>query len=199
MLQRLSCLKRLFYSECYAGLVSCFCVHHLYANVYRLNLPVKCSGEESMKKKSITSGAVAATAAAIMIVLFVVIAVSGAIVSSQTIQMSGIIASTNVGVYSDSACTQSLTSISWGTISPGASVTRTVYVRNIGTTSVTLSMSQTNWNPETANGPINLVWNQESTVLNANQVATATLTLSTSSTVNGITTFSVDIVISGTA
>jgi hypothetical protein len=151
-----------------------------------------------MKKKPITIVAVAATAAAIMIVLFVAIAASGTIVSSQSIQMSGIIASTNIGVYSDSACTQSLTSISWGTISPGASVTRTVYIKNLGTTSVTLSMSTANWNPTTANGPISLAWNQESTVLTANQVATATLTLSTSSTVNGITTFSVDIVISGT-
>jgi hypothetical protein len=151
-----------------------------------------------MKKKQITIGAVAATAATIMIVLFVAIAASGTIVSSQSIQMSGIIASTNIGVYSDSACTQSLTSISWGTISPCASVTRTVYIKNLGTTSVTLSMSTANWNPTTANGPISLAWNQESTVLTANQVATATLTLSTSSTVNGITTFSVDIVISGT-
>ena len=38
---------------------------------------------------------------------------SGAVVASQTVRTSGILATANLGVYSDSACTQSLSSIDW--------------------------------------------------------------------------------------
>ena len=76
---------------------------------------------------------------------------------------------------------------------------KAVYVKNTGTAPVTLSMSNTNWNPTDAYGALSLDWNRESTVLNPDQVTTATLTLSTSSSVNGISAFSVNIVISGTS
>jgi hypothetical protein len=138
------------------------------------------------------------TAAAVAISLFVTLLTSGALVSSRTIASSGVVATANIGVYSDSACTQSLTSINWGTLSPGNSVSRTIYVKNLGTTQVTISMTGANWNPTSANGPLTLTWNQEGTTLNANQVSTATLTLRASSSISGITTFNVDIVITGT-
>lgn len=104
----------------------------------------------------------------------------------------------SLGVYSDSACTQNLTSIDWGTLSPGGSVTRTIYVKNTGNTQITLSMTPANWNPASANGPITLTWNREGTTLSAGQSTSATLTLSVSSSISGITSFSVNIVISGT-
>ena len=148
-----------------------------------------------MERKNVVIGSTVAIAA---IGLFVALLVSGALISTKTIPSSGIVATANLGAYSDSACTQSLTSISWGTVSPGSSVVRTVYVKNVGTTQVTLSMTKANWNPANANGPITLTWNQEGAVLAASQVATATLTLSASSTISGITTFSMDVVITGT-
>jgi hypothetical protein len=111
---------------------------------------------------------------------------------------SGTILTVNVGVYSDSACTQPLTSISWGTISPGSTITRTIYVKNTGTAQITLSMTTNSWNPTSANGPLTLTWDKEGATLTANQVATATLTLTVSSSISGITTFSVNIVIAGT-
>lgn len=148
-----------------------------------------------MEKKNVVIGSAAAVVA---IVLFVTILASGALISSKTIASSGVVATANIGVYSDSACTQSLTSLNWGTISPGGSVVRTIYVKNLGTTQVTIGMTGANWNPASANGPITLTWNREGTTLSANQVATATLTLSASSSISGITTFNVDVVITGT-
>jgi hypothetical protein len=130
--------------------------------------------------------------------LFSTLFASGVLVTSKTIATSGVLATANLGIYSDSACTQSLNPFNWGTISPGGSATKTLYVKNLGTVQVTLSLSATNWNPTTANGPIALSWNREGAVLAASQVTTATLTLSTSSTASGITTFNVDVVISGT-
>jgi len=138
------------------------------------------------------------SAAGVAIGLFVTLLASGALISSRTIASSGVIATTNLGVYSDSACTQSLTSINWGTVSPGGSVARTIYVKNLGTNQLTLSMTGANWSPASADGPITLTWNREGTALGANQVATATLTLRVSSSISGITTFNVNIVITGT-
>jgi hypothetical protein len=122
---------------------------------------------------------------------------AGLLSVTQLVSSSGIISTVNVGVYSDSACTQPLASIDWGTISPGSSVTRTIYVKNTGNTQVTLSMTTTNWNPTSANGPITLTWNRQGATLSAGASVAATLTLSASSSISSITTFSVTIVITG--
>jgi hypothetical protein len=173
----------------------CFYVCHLYTNVYRLNFPTELpKGKTPLKKKNVVIGS---TVAVVAIGLFVTLLASGALISSKTIASSGIIATANIGVYSDSACTQSLTSINWGTVSPGGSVARTIYIKNLGTNQVTLSMRGENWNPASANGSITLTWNRDSTALGANQVTTATLTLRASSSISSITNFNVDVVISG--
>ena len=103
----------------------------------------------------------------------------------------------NVGVYSDSACTNSQTSIDWGTITPGNNVVRTVYVKNTGNTAITLSMTPAGWNPLSANGPIAVSWNREGVSLSVGSSISATLTLSVSSSISGIATFSVNIMVSG--
>jgi hypothetical protein len=130
--------------------------------------------------------------------LFLTLTTAGLLSVNQSIPTSGTLSTVNVGVYSNIACTQQLTSISWGSLAPGGTAATTVYVKNTGTNQITLTMTRTNWNPAGANGPISVTWDKESTTLTANQVATATLTLSVSSSISGITTFSVDIVITGT-
>ena len=103
----------------------------------------------------------------------------------------------SLGVYADSACTRSVFSIDWGTISPGATITKIFYVKNAGSSQVTLSLTRTNWNPTTANGPITVNWNREGATLAANQVVSATLTLSVAPSAT-FSTFSVDAVVTGT-
>jgi hypothetical protein len=127
----------------------------------------------------------------ILVVAIIVILLAAAFVGTRQVPKS-------IGVYSDSACTQPLTSINWGTILPGGSVTRTIYIKNMNTTQITLSMTKTDWNPARANGPITLTWDKEGTTLTANQIATATLTLNVSPSINSITTFRFNIVITGT-
>lgn len=139
-----------------------------------------------------------ATLALVSTALFVTALTAGLLSVNQTVPSSGTITALNVGVYSDSACTQNLTSVNWGTISPGDTVTRTIYVKNIGNDGITLTMTTTNWNPSTANGPIAIEWDVEGWDLASGNVHTATLTLSVSSSISGITDFSVEIVITGT-
>ena len=148
-----------------------------------------------MNKKNI---AIVVAVAYVAIGLLGALIASGVLVTSETVTISGVLASANLGIYSDSACTQRIGAVDWGTVSPGAIVSRTLYAKNIGNTPVTLSLSVKNWNPTTANGPIVAGWNREGTTLAPGQVTVATLTLTVSSSASGFTSFSVDAVITGT-
>ena len=148
-----------------------------------------------MTRRKIPTGIIIAIAAT---GLFLTLLTTGLLMSSQTLQSSGTVTAVNVGVYSDSGCTQNCTSIDWGTIAPGNTTTRTVYVKNIGTLPITLSMTTGSWVPSNANTYISLSWNRGGTVLSVGQSTTATLTLSASSSAGNITSFSFNIVITGT-
>jgi hypothetical protein len=129
-----------------------------------------------------------------------VISISEAVpLMNRALPSSGTIRTFNVCVYSDFACTLNVESIDWGDLSPGGSVNRTVYVKNTGSTEITLGMTETNWTPATADGPLTLVWDKEGLKLGAGKITPATLTLNVSESITNITTFSVTILISGYA
>ena len=148
-----------------------------------------------MELRKISTGAAIAIAAT---GLFMTLLTTGLLMSSQTLQSNGTVTAVNVGVYSDSGCTQNCTSIDWGTIAPGNSSTRTIYIKNIGTIPMTLSMTTGSWVPSNANTYISLSWNRGGTVLSAGQSISATLTLSASSSAGNITSFSFNMTITGT-
>ena len=75
--------------------------------------------------------------------MFLTLTTAGLLSINQSVPTSGIVSTVNVGVYSDSACTQQLTSISWGSVAPGGTGTRTFYVKNTGTNQITLTMTRT--------------------------------------------------------
>jgi hypothetical protein len=131
-------------------------------------------------------------------VMSVIVSAFGALVATRTISNSGNIIVAGVGVYSDSGCTTTLSTITWGSLNPGDIKTYTMYVKNTGTVSVTLSMTVSSWSPSSASTYITLTWNQEKSVLTAGQVAPALLTLSVSSSISNVTSFSFNIIITGT-
>jgi hypothetical protein len=147
----------------------------------------------AMQKAAI--GAVIVVAAA---GLFLTMITAGLLTSSQTVQSSGTITAVNVGVYTDSGCTQNCTSIDWGSMAPGNSTTITIYIKNTGTVPETLSMAASTWVPSNANTYLTLTWNRANYVLNPNTSVSATLTLAASSSAGSLTTFSFNIVITGT-
>ncbi len=131
---------------------------------------------------------------ALSVTTFSVISTSSTLASAGTISTSA-----NLGVYSNSACTTSLSSINWGTLTAGGTSTQTIYVKNTSSgLSLTLNMTTSSWNPTTANGPITITWNQQSTDLQPGASVAATLTLTVSSSINDVTSFSVQICITGT-
>ncbi len=120
-------------------------------------------------------------------------------IASKNISTNGTIKlSSNLGVYSDSACQKSLSTINWGDISPGSTITRTVFIKNTSNgASLSLSLSTSYWNPTSAKGPITITWNQEDVKLLPGQTKAATITLSVSPSVTDISSFSFQINVTG--
>jgi hypothetical protein len=141
---------------------------------------------------------------AIAIVGIFLTATTAAVLSTnQTLTLNGTmnngtIDTINLGVYSDSACTQTVTTLTVGTISPGSTATQTVYVKNTGNIPETLPMTATNWSPANANTYLTLTWNRQNTVLNAGASIQATITLTAASNTGSLTTFSCDVTLTGT-
>jgi hypothetical protein len=136
--------------------------------------------------------------AILIVAIMITLSTLGLLSISQTIPSSGTISSINVAVYSDSACTIPQSTISWGLISPGTTITKTIYIKNEGNIPMTLSMRTANWVPSNANNSITLTWNQEGTNLNPDQSTAATLTLRVDQSISQITSFSMSIIITGT-
>ena len=124
---------------------------------------------------------------------------AGLLMAYQRVPNSGNVKAVGVGVYWDNACTNNVTSIDWGFLEPGATVNKTVYIKNEGNTPMVLNITTDNWNPASASENITLSWNREGYVLNTTApVVQAILTLSVSSNISGVTSFSFDIIITGT-
>ena len=123
---------------------------------------------------------------------------AGALSAFQSVPSGGTVSAVNVGVYTNDACTTNCTSIDWGTLAPGTSTTRTIYVKNTGTIPVTLSMTTTSWLPSNADNHLTVSWNREGTVVAAGNSVSSVLTLTASANAGSITTFSFNIIISGT-
>lgn len=108
--------------------------------------------------------------------------------------------SSGLQVYFDSACNNPVESIEWGSISPGGTDTVTVFIKNTeSSNSLSLSLGTSDWNPTSAGQYLTLSWNQQGKVLAAGQTIEASITLAVSPSIVGVTTFSMQITVSGTS
>ncbi len=134
----------------------------------------------------------------ILLTLVTGIGVSGLLSASKTLSSSGSIKAINVEVYSNQACTLLVSSMDWGTPEPGDVVTKIVYVKNTGNADMTLHLATSNWSPAAASNYLTVSWDQEGTTLSADEVATASITLTVSGSITGIDTFTFQTIIEGT-
>ena len=104
-----------------------------------------------------------------------------------------------IDVYSDSGCTQLVSNVDWGEILAGSTITRIVYVKNNGDYEVALGLSTENWSPVEAMADITLDWDYDGTFLEVDEVRQVIFSLSIDSGIGGISSFSFDIVITGSA
>lgn len=124
--------------------------------------------------------------------------VIGLLTTPLTLSSGGSIKTVNVAAYSDSGCTNKVSSVNWGTVEPGSSKNVTIYLKNEGNTPLTLSLSTANWNPASAASYMSITWNYSGAQIASGSVIQVTLTLKVSGSVSGVSSFTVDIVITGT-
>ena len=122
--------------------------------------------------------------------------------TSKTLSNAGSIqiqTTANIGIYSNAACTTSLTSLSWGTLEAGENKNLQCYIKNEGDMPLTLSLQTSDWTPTEAENYIDLTWNYDSNPIAEGSVIQITFTLSVSPDIGGITDFGFDITIVGTS
>jgi hypothetical protein len=131
--------------------------------------------------------------------LVLVICTAGLLTINQQVPVTGTITAINLGVYSDSSCATPLTTISFGNVVPGTQVTQTIYLKNTGNVAEsTLTMSTNTWNPANAGTYLTLTWTPTSSSLAVGASTSATLTLTATSSAGALTTFSFNVVFTGT-
>jgi len=134
--------------------------------------------------------------AVLLSIVALTVLASGFMQSSVRIVGRGTVKAVGVGVFWDSNCTNPVSFIDWGMVEPGSMNNVTVYVRNEGNVVANISMATENWNPSNASDYLALSWNYDGRQLNPLEVVQVTLTLAVSSSVQGIESFSFDIIIS---
>ncbi len=107
--------------------------------------------------------------------------------------------SIEIDIYSDSACTQVISNVVWGTIQVGNSHSQTIYVKNSGDDGVILILSTENWSPVGAMSYLQLSWDYDGGTIVSGEVRGIILTLNVASSVSGVDSFNFDIVITGSA
>ena len=168
----------------------------MHTEVYLLTSSFANRGNKTLNNRNL---AIDLAAALIVLGTITALSVSGMASDDKAATPSRVTIDANLGIYSESTCTSTLTTIDWQAVSPGSSVTKTIYVKNLGNTQLKLSLSATNIFPAAAAGQIALTWDQEGTTLRVGEVRKATVTLQVSSSASGFQSFSVDIAISGQA
>ena len=133
-----------------------------------------------------------------VLVASVLVASTFALLTIQkNIQGTGSIKGVGLGAYWDQQCTNATSSIAFGLLEPASSKSFTLYLRNEGNLALTLSMTSENWNPANAADYMTVTWNREGQQINPHKVIDCVITLSVSEGIQGISSFSLDIIISG--
>lgn len=129
--------------------------------------------------------------------LSIVSQVASPIVTDKTVSNVGSVKAIGVGVYWDENCTSEVSFIDWGMLEPGSGENVTVYIRNEGNSVASLSMDTSNWIPSNASYYITLSWDYGGVSISPGEVVQVTFTLSVSASIEGVTSFSFDIVVMG--
>jgi len=125
--------------------------------------------------------------------------VAAAMVATYLIQGQGKIISLGLSVYGDSDLSEKITTIDWGTLYPGASSTKYIWVVLEGDLPAILSLQTEAWAPSEAGSFLSLSWNYQGGVVQPGGVMYATLVLSVSPNTVNIADFTFNIVITATA
>ncbi len=100
-----------------------------------------------------------------------------------------------VGFYWDSDCANPVSFVDWGDIQPGSTVDVTVFVRNEGSQAFSLNITAENWYPIETTSYMIFSSDYTGQIIDLQEVVQITLSLTTSSSIERITSFSFDITV----
>lgn len=100
-----------------------------------------------------------------------------------------------VGFYWDSNCISPVSFVDWGEIQPGSTVNVTVFVRNEGGQDISLNITAENWYPTETAAYMIFSIDYTGQTINPNETVQITLSLTISSSIERITSFSFDITV----
>jgi hypothetical protein len=136
----------------------------------------------------------------ILAVATVIVSLSLTLVAFGVINHSFIISSggrvnlpVGVGFYWDSDCSSPVSFIDWGDIQPGSTVNVTLFVKNTGGQAISLNITAENWNPIETTSYMTFDSDCTGQTIDPQETVQITLSLTTSSSIETITSFSFDI------
>jgi hypothetical protein len=94
-----------------------------------------------------------------------------------------------IQAYWDSNCENTVTSVDWGQLNPGAEKNYCIYIRNEGTNPMLLDLTTNNWFPTVAEQNITLSWNYDGCPVCTNEVTPVELSLHVSPKISGLMDF----------
>ena len=123
-----------------------------------------------------TQQAVVMTAAGLAVIALVAAVI---VLTSVSLLTSGTIVSSNpdLKIFADQACTKQISTVQWGTLQPSGSATVALFIKNSGNMPLTLTLTENNWSPATAQNYLTLSWNQENTKIQPGASQTVTITI----------------------
>lgn len=101
--------------------------------------------------------------------------------------------SPNIGVYWNVACTNQTKTIGWGNVTLGSEKDITVYIKNLGSDALTLSMNMSAWTPSFMYPKIYLCWDYSGKQVGPGSVMKVVLKLFVSPAIAGVRSFSFNI------
>lgn len=128
-------------------------------------------------------------------VLLSIAAAYGVLQVQVRIPATGNVKAIGLEVFSDQACTNALSNIDWGFVSPGENKTFTCYLKSLSNVNSSFALAVGNWVPTSANNSISLSWNRESYSAVPGEIVLAVLMLQVSSSIQGVSGFSFDVIV----
>jgi hypothetical protein len=117
----------------------------------------------------------------------------------ELVKQSSAVESLNVAVYWDPLCTNTVTTINWGNLTPGSTTKINIFAKNEELEKPCfLYMNTQDWNPTEASHYIKLYWDYNSISIDVQTVLPITLTLNIKQDVTQITEFKFNIIIIAT-
>lgn len=118
------------------------------------------------------------------------------LLSSKSVTSISNLNGIDVEFYRDDACTQKITMIDWGNVEPGKVLTKTFYLKNVGNTSVLLSMNISAFVPPSIKEFMSMSWDMEGLSLYPGESTPVTFSLTLNQLIRGIDEIDYNITIS---